>query len=126
MIPDDKRQRVLEVLKENDGDYVKTAKDTHTPMQTVREIDIIENKKFGYTPEGKGRKELQKHIVAIRRADESWPDNDPKIQEARDAYDAGKVTLCTGRDGLNMILYAIPKKVIDINPTPYFVEEEEE
>jgi len=119
------RYKVLETLSRMKGSVEKTASRLGLTRRQVEEIDIIENRKFNYTREGRGRPELQKYIVAIRDVDHTsaWDLKDTKIAQARDLYDQGLVEITTGRDGFNLILYAIPRHKPAIRK-PYFVTEE--
>lgn len=103
---------VLEKLKLFKNDYYKVAAQTGMTVGQVRWIDAKENKTFNFTEEGKGRPELQCYIVAIRCREDTceWDNADPKIKFARELYDQGIVELTYGYDGLNMIMYAIPRR----------------
>lgn len=122
------QDRILSILREHNGSYLHAAKHALVSANTIKQIDIVRNKKYGYTPEGRGPKHMQKHIVATTLSHTAWDNSDPKIQKARDLVDEGKATMCTGRDGLNLILYCIPLKQPIKNKKPYFsaVEEEDE
>ena len=118
-IPQQQRDHIVRVLKDNDGDYEQTARELVIPPALVREVDIIENKRFNATPSGRGRPELQKYIVAIAKMHEPWNNRTKEIREARAAYEAGTHEMCQGRDGLNKILYLIPRKR-KVKPRKYF------
>lgn len=106
------KQLVLESLSKNKGSVIRTAKHLGMTPAEVRLIDIVANGKFNYTPEGRGRLELQPYIIAVRDRNETatWDNTDPKIIKAREYYDQGLVELTTGVDGMNLILYAIPRE----------------
>lgn len=72
--------------------------------------------------EGWGRPELRDFLVARTKAGTSWDNDEPEIAEARRAYEAGTVELCTGRDGRYLLLYAFPRKRKEPRPG-YFVPE---
>lgn len=116
------RDRILETLKHNGGDYIAAAKSLALPAYLISMVDIVAYGKFNYTPEGKGPKHLQKYIVAIRSLyiHSGWDNANPAIVKARKDYDAGLVELATGRDGANIILYSLPRKQKDHKRKPYF------
>lgn len=60
--------------------------------------------------DGFGPKNLRPFLVAIRLSIEPWDNTKPMIQKARELYNAGLIELCQGRDGANIIMYAIPRK----------------
>lgn len=105
-------KKITDLLKVHGTDYKMIATSVGVNMSVIYEVDVVHNKKFNYTPSGKGPVRLQKHIVAIRRVDnqEGWA-MDFKIRRAHERYDRGEVEIVTGRDGMNLILYAIPRKV---------------
>lgn len=116
------KDKILEVLRHNGGDYIAAAKTLALPSYLISLVDIVENRKFNYTPEGKGPKHLQKYIVAIRSLyiHSGWDNTNPDIIKARAAYDCGMAELATGRDGENLILYCIPRAKQDKKRKPYF------
>lgn len=122
---DNQRDHILDTLKENKNDVEKTATQLGITPGQVRHIDIIENKRFNFTEDGQGRPELKPFIVAIRGRDDAkgWDNSLPKVKQAKELYDEGKVEMCQGMDGMNLILYAIPRKTIDTNRRPYFANE---
>jgi len=120
------KDKALKLLNEYKGNYEKVAKDLHVKAYLVRELDIAHHKRYNYTPEGRGPVKLQPFIVAISKAGTAWDNDEPNIAKARDDYDAGLTEMTTGRDGLNLILYSIPRKKPINNRRPYFVEEEQE
>ena len=120
------KDKILAALEKNDGDYDLTAAEIHVSSIIVRETDIVENKRHNFTEEGIGPKHLQKYIVAVAKVHEGWDNTDETIREARDKYNRGEVEITTGRDGLNMMLYAIPRKTINEDTADYFIPEEEE
>ena len=101
-----------------------TAK-TGVSLYTLTEIDCKYNGAFNYTEEGKGQPHLQKYIVAITNVTVSWDNNNPDIKKARENYENGTHEMCTGRDGMNLILYSIPRKQKTYRK-PYFSAMEEE
>lgn len=119
---------MLQTLRENKNNVDRTAYQLGMTPGQVRFIDMVENGKFNYTPEGRGRPELQPYIVGIRDRDSSstWDNADPKIAKAREYYDQGLIEMVTGIDGMNLILYAIPRQFPDADRSPYFSEIEEE
>lgn len=116
------KDRILETLLHNGGDYIAAAKTLAVPSHLVSWVDITENRKFNHTAEGRGPKHLHKYIVAIRSlyTHEGWDNNDPAIKKARKDYDDGLVEMATGRDGTFIILYSIPLRVRDRRRKPYF------
>ena len=128
-IDDKKKQLILQTLKdtkESNGSYSKTVRKLSIPTPVVEYVDVVENKRFNYTPEGRGRESLQKYIIAIKdvRNGEDWDNDSQEISEARKAYDDGRIEMATGRDGFNLILYAIPR-VEQAVRKPYFWPVEE-
>ena len=73
------------------------------------------------TEDGLGRIELREYIVAVKQATDKWPD----LSETKAIYDEGKIEMCIGRDGENLIQYAIPRKW-PTKPRNYFYREEAE
>lgn len=110
MLTREEEIKILDALEVNEGNYQVTSQHTHYTERKIRFVDMKYHKKFGYTAKGKGRKNLQKHIVAIRDSYGEWDQKDRKIIQAIDDYENGLVELCQGRDGLNIIMYAIPRK----------------
>jgi hypothetical protein len=128
-IDEKKKQLILQTLKdtkESNGSYSKTVRKLSIPTPVVEYVDVVENKRFNYTPEGRGRELLQKYIIAIKdvRNGEDWDNDSQEISEARKAYDDGRIEMATGRDGFNLILYAIPRVEQAIRK-PYFWPVEE-
>lgn len=117
----DKKKAILQALIDHNGSYEKAGKATNTSQRLVQWVDVTENRKFNYTPIGRGRPELQKFIVGVRDLSEfeGWNNEDPKIKKARDDYDAGTHEMCSTRDGMNLLLYSIPRK-IKAERKPYF------
>lgn len=68
---------------------------------------------------GNGRPDIEKYMVARKRAGDEWDNTLPDIAEARKQYEAGTHEMCTGRDGDWLILYAIPRAVVTPRPN-YF------
>ena len=121
----EKQNHVLQLLKLYKGDYKEVARHTLVPASVIKEIDIIKNKKHNFTEEGRGPKHLQKYLVARTRTHIAWDNENNDIKQAREKVDQGKATMCTGRDGMYLLLYCFPKKVVELNPKPYFILEEE-
>lgn len=67
--------------------------------------------------DGLGRPELRQFIVDTKHVSSAWP---RVAQMIYDAYDAGTVDVCQGRDGDTIILYAIPRVRVDHDRRPYF------
>lgn len=120
-IDPDKKELILRAIKDFNGSYEKVAKATTTSIKIIEYIDVTENKKYNFTKEGKGRMNLRKYIVAVRSLfdDYEWNNKDPKIAKARSDYEAGTHEMCTARDGMNLILYSIPRKK-PVQRKPYF------
>lgn len=74
------------------------------------------------TYDGEGRPELRQFMMARKRANVPWDNDEPAIAEARRRYEAGTHTMCTGRDGEWLILYSIPLRKRDPKPD-YFIPE---
>lgn len=100
------------------GDVKKVSKTFGISEHLVAQIDIIRNKKYACTPKGTGPEHLKKYLVATRRADDrnGWDLSNPKILEARQNYDKGLGEIMTGRDGLFLNLYYIPRNVVRKDP----------
>lgn len=112
-ISEEERVKIVETLiKHGGGGYEATARELHLSTRIVQWVDIVANRKFGYTDAGRGRPELQEFIIGIRDLAEcgGWDNSETKIKNARQDYDDGKIEMCTGRDGMNCILYAIPRR----------------
>lgn len=71
---------------------------------------------------GYGRPRLQRFIVARKRVSSEWDNDSKDISQARRDFEAGRVDLCTGRDGVWEILYAIPRR--RISPRPNYFQQE--
>lgn len=107
------RDLIVLTLSENKGSYEKTSKILGISARIVYHVDVTENKRYNFTAEGRGKLALQKYIVAIRDLTNGgiWDNSDPLILKARKDYDDGKVEMMTGRDGMNLILYAVPRRI---------------
>ena len=114
-------KEILKVLKDCHGNYNQASKRLVLSERAIMTVDIIENKKFNYTGMGQGPDAMQKYLIARREvfSDQGWNHNDAKIKQARELYDEGKVEMATGRDGLVLLLYAIPRREKEIRK-PYF------
>lgn len=119
----EQEKEILAVLASYHGNTERAAKKLLIPERTIQGVEMRHTGKYGYTPEGRGRKELQKYIVAIRDVTKigSW-DKCDRIAEARRRYDAGDIEMATGRDGFNLILYAIPRREKALGRKPYFTK----
>lgn len=95
------------------GSISTVSRMTNISPNLLRRVEIIEGKKYNCTKEGLGPENLKQYLIATREADDpnGWNNADPKIQRARELYDSGEVELATGRDGMKLNLYAIPRKV---------------
>ena len=123
------RELVADSLKQHNGDQKKVASLMGLSMNEVNWIDIVHNKRFNYTDEGMGRRDLRPWLIAHRDRfrTSGWDNNEPKIAKARELYDAGLVEMIHGFDGVNILLYAIPRRFPEVERAPYFtiIEEEE-
>lgn len=73
---------------------------------------------------GWGRLQLQPHIISRKRADAPWPKLDAElIKQHQGLHDQGRVTMCQGRDGGFILLYAIPTQGVTKRPN-YFTRED--
>ena len=73
---------------------------------------------------GRGRPDMEKHLVATRRAtDRGWENSQPEIAAARAAYEAGTHEMATGRDGAWLLLYSIPRRYPVTGRDGYFTPE---
>lgn len=118
---------ILRYLRTTNRNYAHIAKKLSISEYSIMEVDIKHNKRFNATEDGLGPQHLRKYIVGVRNLyrEPVWVDDrDRKIQRAQDAYDKGFLELCQGRDGFNMILYAIPRKDKAVRK-PYFTTMEE-
>ena len=114
------QDKIMDKLKEYNGDYGRVARELHIEIDNIRAIEVQRTGKYGYTSEGRGRPELQKYIVSIINVRGEWNNDDPAIKAARAQYDAGNAESVIGRDGMNLILYSIPRKTHNIKHKPYF------
>lgn len=78
----------------------------------------VRQERFG----GLGPEHLRKYAVARKNVLQTWDNDDLAIARAREAYEAGTHTMCTGRDGDWLILYSIPLRKRDPKPN-YFQPE---
>lgn len=106
------QELVSEELRKSKN-YKTIARRLGLTVGEVRKFDIVEQGTFRSSEDGLGREELRKYIVATKHVDHPWNQEDPAIVEAKKAYDDGLVEVCQGRDGFNIILYAIPRKERD-------------
>ena len=126
-IPEEKINKIVNLLDAHKGDYTKVAKAANVGKILVYHVDVVHNKRFNRTEKGLGPENLQKYIIATREADDGigWNNDDPKIKKARELYDEGVIEMATGRDGMNLLLYAIPRQFKDEGREPYFYPVEE-
>lgn len=102
-----------------DSDVIATR--FRIPFPVVRYMAIGERQRWVQSLDGRGPAHLRKYIVAIRHVDGDWPtESISKIDEHRSKYDQGRVELCSGRDGYNIILYSIPRKTVAKGRSLYF------
>lgn len=123
-IPEGERIDILRVLKECKGDAVLASRSLGVSVSIIEWVDIVVNKKFNATPSGLGKPELQAYIVAMRSifSYDGWDNNSEVLIKARSDYEKGLVELTTGRDGVNLILYAIPRANVDKDRRPYLLD----
>lgn len=122
-LPQEKIDQILDFLDQGQN-YNKTAIKAQVPERVVRRIDFEYNERWKVSEDGMGKRSLRRFIVAVRHVDTGWPRKDAKIDKAREDYDKGIVELCQGRDGFNIILYAIPRKRRIKRPVYFKLEEE--
>lgn len=120
LISEEEKAKIVEKLRENRYNIEKTANQMMCSQKLVEWVDVVENKRYNYTPEGRGRKDLQQYIIDIIQVGKSWDNSKKKINQARKDYNDGKIEMCTARDGMNLILYAIPRNQRIINRKDYF------
>lgn len=117
-------QHILRTLASCNGNYEKAARKLVLTDRVVQQVDMVHNGTWNYTPEGRGPKPLQRYIIATRNIFDGidWDrnPNNHKIKEARRLYNEGKIEMATGRDGFNILLYAIPRREIVTDRKPYF------
>ena len=120
-LTEDQERKILSALRDFEGDYTKVARKLSISERSIQGVDMRYNKKFNYTPLGRGPQPMQRFIVAIRDVAHAagWDNTDDRIKQARKHYDAGEVEIATGRDGFNLIMYAIPRRE-KIRRKPYF------
>lgn len=102
---------ILDLLKQHNSNYDKVSMISRLTVEQVKCIDVVINEKFNYTKAGRGRPEMEKYIVAIRHRDTTcgWDNDDERIKAARELHDSGEVEITQAYDGLNAIMYAIPR-----------------
>lgn len=105
--------KCFETHKNADG----VAKELQVDVKTVRHI--LKTRGYYEQSDGRGPATLKPYIVAVRTIEDQWDNTQPEIKKARKDYDDGKVELCQGRDGDNIILYAIPKRR-QVDRKPFF------
>lgn len=122
----DQEIKILRALRDAKGRYSAVMNRYAVSERTVISVDIKYNKRFNATEDGMGRPELQQYFVARRDIykEGKWNNKDPKIQKAREDYDAGIAEMVTARDGFFFILYSIPRKTKDL-PRNYFSTQSE-
>jgi hypothetical protein len=116
------RQDVVEEYRRTRS-YFRVGKALNISMMKVRAIlgdepepEPMKSREALYG--GVGRPEMEKYTVCIKHVNEAW-DNQDACAKARADYEAGTHELATGRDGDNLILYAIPRAVPQPRPN-YF------
>ena len=115
------RQDVIEEYKRTRS-YFKVASRLDMTMEKVRSIltdVVLPNASQRVRPtinQGRGRPEMEKYIVARKKADAAWENLSFEIVDARQKYMKGTHELATGYDGEYSILYAIPRTVIQPRP----------
>lgn len=117
---------LLKTLEDNNYDYETVARNIKVSILTLKNIDVILNKKHSLTEEGLGPKNMQQYIIARRHVDDEngWNNKDPKIVYAREAYNRGEGEIITGRDGNILNMYFIPR-VTKAQKRNYFTTEKE-
>lgn len=86
----------------------------------LRDFEINHMNRWVQSTDGWGRAELRKYAVARRHVDGGWDPRSDKIKFAKDAYDRGVSEMCQARDGFWIVMYSIPRKIVDRNRLPYF------
>jgi len=105
------REEILRDLRKTRAP-ARTAKNLGYRIHLVLQVQEEDNHPRTVRQEmygGMGRPEMQKYIVARKRAWETWNNEDNDIATARNMYEGGVVELATGRDGDWLILYSIPR-----------------
>ena len=103
----------------------KIERRTGIPLFKIRDLDgttVPENGRV-LTDDRMGRHGLREFILVTKDVNDVWPNSDPRIQAAKDRYDAGLCEICTGRDGDTLILYEIPRQRPVEGRHRYFAEE---
>lgn len=126
---DELKNKIISALAEFNGSYRKVSEKLgNVSNDIIRNVDIIHNKRYNYTEEGMGKPELRRYLVGRRNRfyTPEWNNKDPKIAKARQLYDDGKVEIVQALDGFHVLLYAIPRRVVDTKRKPYFSYIEDE
>ena len=110
-ITQEQKDQVIALLDKHGNNYDKVSKRVRLNLQIIYWIDVMENGKHNKTDKGLGPEHLQPYIIATRAIDDrkGWDNTNPKIIKARELYDEGLVEMSTGRDGMTLILYCIPR-----------------
>lgn len=116
-ITQDQYNTIVQSLEDNDYSVFKVMKELVISRPLVEYVNMLRTKAYNMTPSGRGPVNLQKYLIASRlvfnsqgETGSSWDNKDPKIKKAREDYNNGLVEIVTGRDGLVMNLYAIPRE----------------
>lgn len=118
MTSESEKALIVHELRSN-KDCSKIARMLGLPIRVVREVAVAQTGYFQASTDGRGRLKLRKYVIAERNIAQPWPVTDV-IQAAHEAYDAGLVEICTGRDGFTQFLYCIPRKEPVKDREPYF------
>lgn len=114
----EKREEILAEFRRVKSPF-KVAKNLGYDVQVVWSV-IDENpdaltvreERFG----GEGRPDLRPYIVAKKRSNQSWDNNDPGVAKARARYEAGTHDMMTHRDGGFEFLVSRPQKRVTPRP----------
>jgi hypothetical protein len=120
MFTAEQETRLMEALKAPKARYDKIARMFGTTEMAVRNFDIEVLGRWKRSQDGWGDPAIRKFAVARRHIDGMWDDRSERIREARNTYDNGTHEMCSGRDGLYIILYSIPRKEPVLDRRPYF------
>ena len=87
----------------------KMARTIGISMDLLEKVEILHRKRYNCTVNGKGPMHMQKYLIAQKPVDGVWDEKDVKIKTARRMYNEGTAEITTGRDGLTMNMYLIPR-----------------
>lgn len=101
------KKRILEMLDKTRNPYT-IHRATGAKLSEIRAV----MKEYELDLPGWGKPSLQRHIISSRRAHAvGWPSVDLQtIIDHKRLHDQGRVIMCQGRDGDNILQYAIPVK----------------